>query len=128
MKRLAAEIYRTGTKAGTKTRKCRHAIGVTPGTPGIEKHVSELIKKNGTIVQWFENRGFGFIQSTSGKNYFFHITEWSDDIDQPPKIGQKISFESVVVEKGAKAVNVSPSSFAEGLAALAAPQSNGGAE
>ncbi len=86
--------------------------------------VSELIRKNGTIVQWFDNRGFGFIQSTNGKNYFFHITEWSDDTDQPPKIGQKVAFESVVVEKGAKAVNVVPSSFAEGLAALAAPQSS----
>ena len=89
--------------------------------------MSELTKKNGTIVQWFENRGFGFIQSTNGKNYFFHITEWSDDTDQPPKIGQKVGFESVVVEKGAKAVSVVPSNIADvsaGANALAASQTN----
>jgi cold shock CspA family protein len=75
--------------------------------------MSELTKKSGMIVQWFENRGFGWIQATNGKNYFFHITEWSDEADQPPKIGQKVGFESVVVEKGAKAVNVVPSSIAD---------------
>lgn len=64
--------------------------------------------KQGTITQWFGNRGFGFIQSANGKNFFFHISEWSDDAVVPPTLGQQVSFESVVVEKGPKAINVVP--------------------
>jgi cold shock CspA family protein len=65
-------------------------------------------RKQGTIIQWFIERGFGFIQATSGKNIFCHISDWSDDAEFPPRVGLAVEFDLEAAKKGPKAINVLP--------------------
>lgn len=67
--------------------------------------------KQGTIIQWFDLRHFGFIEATNGKVFFFHIDEWNDDAVVPPTIGCRVEFEGVMAPKGLKALNVVPLSM-----------------
>ncbi|MHB0960213.1 MAG: cold-shock protein [Pirellulaceae bacterium] len=48
----------------------------------------------GTIIQYFEEKGYGFIEPDVGPNIFFHITALG--ACQPPpqiKLGQPVKFE-----------------------------------
>ena len=75
-------------------------------------------KLTGTIISWFRERGFGFIQAKNGKNHFAHIHEWMSDDE--PAVGQIVTFESVPAAKGPKAVNIYLQSDIEmGVSALA---------
>jgi cold shock CspA family protein len=50
----------------------------------------------GTIVQYFSDKGYGFIRPDVGPNIFFHITALGA-CDPPPqiKLGQPVKFELV---------------------------------
>lgn len=50
----------------------------------------------GTIVQYFSDKGYGFIRPDVGPNIFFHITALGVS-DRPPviKLGQPVKFELV---------------------------------
>ena len=79
----------------------------------------------GKIMQWNFARGFGFVQTPCGKDYFTHIRYWMED--DPPAVGRQISFDvapAIAAGKSPMAVNVR---FApdvnHGVAALATPQS-----
>jgi cold shock CspA family protein len=85
------------------TRSLRHAIGVTPGMPGMEIECMS-VKQTGTVISWFRERGFGFIQIANGKNHFAHIHEWMSDDE--PAVGQTVIFESVPAAQGPKAINI----------------------
>lgn len=61
---------------------------------------------NGKIVRMVSNRNFGFIQSTVGKEYFFH----RDDINghwEEFVVGESVTFEEApMTEKGPRAYRV----------------------
>ena len=77
-------------------------------------------QQTGTVVSWNRDRGFGFIQAANGKNHFAHIREWMSDDE--PTVGQVVLFESVLAEKGPKAINVYLQPDIElGVSALSAP-------
>jgi CspA family cold shock protein len=59
----------------------------------------------GTVNNWFEDRGYGFIsENVTGKSYFVHITEVENQVEL--KVGDVVEFEEEESEKGLKAVNV----------------------
>jgi cold shock CspA family protein len=62
---------------------------------------------NGRILRWNPERGFGFVQGTSGRNFFAHISGWEDS--NPPVVGGEISFdvkEPLIPGKKHMAVNM----------------------
>lgn len=59
-------------------------------------------------VKWFNSeKGFGFISSETGADVFLHFSELQVDGFKTVEEGQKVTFEIVEDQKGAKAVNVS---------------------
>jgi cold shock CspA family protein len=47
--------------------------------------------KTGTITAWNREKGFGFIETASGKKYFTHIQNWMED--SAPVVGAYVVFE-----------------------------------
>lgn len=77
--------------------------------------------KIGTIASWNRERGYGFIEITNGRKYFFHITKWqSDDL---PTIGTTVTFEvgpGHLPGKSEQAINVNVLDVSVGADALKA--------
>jgi cold shock CspA family protein len=63
--------------------------------------------KTGTITAWNRERGYGFIETASGKKYFAHIQNWMED--SAPVVGAHVVFElgPGKANKPEQAVNVS---------------------
>ncbi|WP_156410059.1 cold-shock protein [Psychrobacter sp. ENNN9_III] len=47
-------------------------------------------RQQGTIKKWQDDKGFGFIETLSGKSLFFHISEFK--AQRRPKIGESVIF------------------------------------
>ncbi len=47
--------------------------------------------KTGTVTTWNREKGYGFIETASGKKYFAHIQNWMDD--DAPVVGGYVVFE-----------------------------------
>jgi CspA family cold shock protein len=62
---------------------------------------------NGTIKRLTE-KGFGFIESESGKDMFFHKTNVEGASYEALQVGQPVSFTEAQGAKGPKAENVRP--------------------
>ena len=61
-------------------------------------------------VKWFDTKkGYGFIQSDDGKDYFVHYTSIMGDGFRNLEEGQSVTFEITEDTKGPKAVNVTVS-------------------
>ena len=60
----------------------------------------------GTVARWIGDRGFGFIKTEDGKEFFVH----NSDIQGKSSIreGEKVGFEVIDGDKGPKAVKVKP--------------------
>ncbi len=59
------------------------------------------------VVKWFnEKKGFGFIQRPDGEDVFVHYSAIKSNGFRTLQEGQKVSFDLVEGEKGAKAANV----------------------
>ena len=59
------------------------------------------------IVKWFSNqKGYGFISSTDGKDVFVHHTAIQGEGYKTLKKGQGVKFEIVDGQKGNQAANV----------------------
>lgn len=59
------------------------------------------------VVKWFnEKKGFGFIQHDSGDDVFVHFSAIQTDGFKTLHEGDRVSFEIVDGEKGARAANV----------------------
>ncbi|OHD71382.1 MAG: cold-shock protein [Spirochaetes bacterium RBG_16_49_21] len=59
-------------------------------------------------VKWFnDQKGFGFITSRDGKDYFVHHSSIIGEGFKTLPEGQEVQFEIVQGEKGPKAVQVS---------------------
>ena len=46
---------------------------------------------NGVIRKWDLERGFGWLASPNGRNYFCHITNWLEP--DAPTVGRAVEFE-----------------------------------
>ncbi len=59
------------------------------------------------VVKWFnEKKGFGFIQHDSGDDVFVHFSAIQSEGFKTLHEGDRVSFEIVNGEKGARAANV----------------------
>ncbi len=62
---------------------------------------------NGTVVNYIENRGFGFVHfSDSHDNAFFRRAEYEDTV--PPQVGQSVTFTLVMNGSKPQAKSVKP--------------------
>jgi cold shock CspA family protein len=59
---------------------------------------------NGVIKKYFEDKGFGFIKSEKGEDYFFHVSQFQDN--ENPSIGASVYFDENQNEKGKCANNI----------------------
>ena len=58
-------------------------------------------------VKWFnESKGYGFIQSESGKDLFVHFSEIQGDGFKTLSEGQTVEFEETMGQKGPQATKV----------------------
>jgi cold shock CspA family protein len=48
--------------------------------------------ETGTVKAWFADRGFGFVSTPGGRDYFMHIKNWLGS-KGAPEVGRKITFE-----------------------------------
>ena len=62
------------------------------------------MKEKGTVKFFNATKGFGFITSTSGKDYFIHSSALNG---KPLTDGAKVEFETRQGQKGLEAFNVS---------------------
>ena len=62
---------------------------------------------SGTIKRIQRDKGFGFIRSTSGTEYFFHRSAVQGSFDSLSE-GQRVSFDEEDSPKGPRAGNVKP--------------------
>jgi uncharacterized membrane protein YsdA (DUF1294 family)/cold shock CspA family protein len=52
------------------------------------------VRRDGTVVSWKDDRGFGFISpAAGGPNVFVHVTSFPDDSGRP-FIGQRVTYEA----------------------------------
>lgn len=59
------------------------------------------------VVKWFnEKKGYGFIQRPDGEDVFVHYSAIMSNGFRTLQEGQKVSFDLVEGDKGAKAANV----------------------
>jgi len=78
------------------------AIGVTGGTP---EGTMPLTREFGTILQWFGDRGFGFIAPDhGGRRIFVHAASFERHARM--EVGQHVEYCTVVDAKGPRAVAV----------------------
>ncbi|EGJ11313.1 cold shock and DUF1294 domain-containing protein [Rubrivivax benzoatilyticus] len=69
---------------------------------------SSLIRFDGKLTRWNDDRGFGTIESTQGgKPIFMHISEWPRDAPRP-RVDQRVSFEIEQGPKGKRATRIQP--------------------
>ena len=61
---------------------------------------------NGTIHRLVRDRGFGFIKSDDGQDFFFHRSELQGVTFDLLKEGQSVEFDKGQSPKGPKAVNI----------------------
>ena len=68
------------------------------------------MRKEGTIVRWNDDKGFGFIRSDSiAQDVFVHARDYRPHAGEVPRQGLRVSFEDVHVGgKGPRAIAVRP--------------------
>ena len=62
----------------------------------------------GRIKKLIQDRGFGFISDTDGKEVFFHQTGVLDNKFESLTEGQEVAFDVESSQKGPRAINVTP--------------------
>ena len=90
---------------GAYTLRCRARL-----TSNVRPHQSNLnlMRFEGTLTNWNDDRGFGYIESSQGgEPIFVHISAWPRGT-QRPRLQQLVSFEIEVGPKGKRARNVQP--------------------
>lgn len=62
---------------------------------------------NGTIARLRQDRGFGFIRTTTGDEYFFHAKQCAKSSPfEKLALNQKVTFEPEQGEQGMRAADV----------------------
>jgi cold shock protein len=64
------------------------------------------MKMQGSVTKSMPDRGFFFITGDDGISYFLHVTELEKAQLNQPAIGDRLSFEVEMRERGPRAVNV----------------------
>jgi CspA family cold shock protein len=63
----------------------------------------------GTVKEYDQNRGFGFITGDNGDDYFVHVSGLGPKLQKfGLRAGQKVAFDTDYDHKGDKAINVRP--------------------
>jgi len=63
--------------------------------------------KSGTVKEYDNSRGFGFIQGDDGEDYFLHVSGLREHLkNQGMREGQRVLFDVDFGMKGDKAINV----------------------
>ena len=57
----------------------------------------------GVVKRFNKTKGFGFITSDEGKDYFFHFSELDMEGFKTIGIGKRVEFEDVETERGPQA-------------------------
>jgi CspA family cold shock protein len=66
----------------------------------------EVTNMTGT-VKWFNaDKGFGFITSDNGEDYFAHFSQINKDGFKTLEEGEKVSFDVVEGQRGPQASNI----------------------
>ena len=60
----------------------------------------------GTVKNFNNEKGFGFIKTEEGKDLFFHYSELQMEGFKSVNAGDKVEFEVIETEKGLRAVNI----------------------
>ena len=61
----------------------------------------------GTVKEYDQNRGFGFITGDDGDDYFVHVSGLGPKLQKfGLRAGQKVAFDTDYDHKGDKAINV----------------------
>lgn len=90
-----------------KHPKIRHALGCRNGGDPDALGGSALEVKTGTVVNFNEEKGYGFIEPDSGdENFFAHVSEApGEDVLAE---GNRVEFLPTWPEKGPRALNIGP--------------------
>ena len=79
-----------------------------PKTP-VNYHESNMSEQVEGTVKWFnDEKGFGFIEQSDGRDVFVHYSAIIGDGRRTLIEGQKVMMEITQTEKGPQAENVSP--------------------
>jgi CspA family cold shock protein len=63
--------------------------------------------KSGTVKEYDNSRGFGFIQGDDGEDYFLHVSGLREHLkNRGLREGQRVLFDVDFGMKGDKAINV----------------------
>ena len=63
----------------------------------------------GTVKEYDQNRGFGFITGYNGDDYFVHVSGLGPKLQKfGLRAGQKVAFDTDYYHKVDKAINVRP--------------------
>jgi uncharacterized membrane protein YsdA (DUF1294 family)/cold shock CspA family protein len=89
------------------TRAWRPAVAARLArTLGLTQHTSSLMRFEGTLTSWNDERGFGRIESSQGgEPVFFHVSAWPRGSGRP-QLNQRVTFEVELGSKGKRARNV----------------------
>ena len=80
-----------------------------PVTTTGEKDNNEAGERQGTVLSFFAEKGYGFIKpSNGGDNYFFHVHELVEWLPEDLTVGQNVTFIGDRTEKGLIAKAVRP--------------------
>ena len=67
--------------------------------------------KTGTVKEYYQSKGFGFIESDEGEDLFVHVSGLRVDLkEQGLRQGLRVQFDVQYDVKGDRAVNVKPAS------------------
>jgi cold shock CspA family protein len=73
------------------------------GTPTLEAREANIVRRNGVVAFFNEDKGFGFINDVENRErVFVHVNQLTSRI----KENDKVTFEVQMGPKGASAVNV----------------------
>lgn len=88
--------------------KCTHASPLTFSSAQLAGHFLRNNKVAEGTIKRKTDRGFGFIDTGSGKDLFFHMSALEGARFEDLEEGQRVSFTEGQGQKGPCAVNVRP--------------------
>jgi tetratricopeptide (TPR) repeat protein len=71
--------------------------------PEAEK-MAHQVNQRGKIIKYFDDRGFGFIETNTGDQLFFHIKDCK--CKENIEIGMYVEYQQIMSNKGPKAISV----------------------
>ena len=66
-------------------------------------------------IQHFNKKGYGFIRTVDGVDYFFHISDLLNIAEGDLQVGIEVSFTLGMDRRGQKAINISRKDVGHGI-------------